>query len=238
LCDARPVQMNDLPEIAIFIAILALIVFIAVISHRMEKQRRAVLAAFARSQGLDYYPDRDGDFPEAQNHHWFNQGHSRYAKHRIEGIRDIRGERFVVKMGEYHWTTGSGKHKQHHSEGYLLIKPTWPALPNLLIRPETFFDKIGDALGFDDIDFESAEFSRKFMVKSTDKRFAYAVVHQRMMEFLMSDGGYSMDLNYGECLFRGLGSRPKPDDFHSALGWAERFFEQWPTHLVREVSGR
>jgi hypothetical protein len=230
--------VENLPSIAMFLVIAALVVAVAVISHRMEKQRRAVLAAFARSQGLEYQPERDGDFPEAQNHPWFNQGHARYTKHRIEGIRDIRGERFVVKMGEFHWTTGSGKHQQHHVEAYLLIRPTWPALPNLVIRPETFFDKIGDALGFDDIDFESAEFSRKFMVKSTDKRFAYAVVHQRMMEFLMSGGGYSMDLHHGDCLFRGLGHRASADDFHSALGWTERFFAQWPNHLVREVSGR
>jgi hypothetical protein len=230
--------VENLQAIGMFVGIAALVVVIAVISHRIEKQRRAVMAAFARARGLEYHPDRDSGFPEAQNHQWFQQGHSRYAKHRIEGICDFRDERFVVKMGEYHWTTGSGKHAQHHAEGYLLVRPTWPALPNLVIRSETIFDKIGDALGFDDIDFESAEFSRKFMVKSTDKRFAYAVVHQRMMEFLMSDGGYSMDLNFGDCLIRGLGSRPSPEEFHAALGWAERFFAQWPNHLVREVSGR
>jgi hypothetical protein len=230
--------VENLPSILMFVGIAALVVVVAVISHRIEKQRIAVMASFARAMGLDYFPDRDSDFPEAQNHKWFQQGHSRYTKHRIEGIREIRDERFVVKMGEHHWTTGSGKHKQHHSHGYLLIRPTWPALPNLEIRREHFFDKIGDALGFDDIDFESAEFSRKFMVKSTDKKFAYGVVHQRMMEFLMAGDGYPIDLNYGDCLFLGIGSRPSPDDFHAALKWAEQFFGQWPNHLVREVSGR
>jgi hypothetical protein len=223
-------------EVLMFVGIAALVITVAVINHRMEQQRRRVLAAYARSQRFDYYPDRDSDFPGAQNHKWFQQGSSRHATHRIEGIRDIRGERFVVKMGVYHWTTGSGKDRQNHAEAYLLVRPTWPALPNLVIRPETFFDKVGAALGFDDIDFESAEFSRKFMVQSSDKRFAYAVVHQRMMEFLLSGEGYPLDLNYGQCLFTGLGSRPSPESFSAALDWAERFFQLWPDHLVREIS--
>jgi hypothetical protein len=98
-----------------FVGIAALVVVVLVINHRLEQQRRAVLASFARAMGMDYLPEKDSDFHEGQNHSWFQQGHSRYTKHRIEGIRDIREERFVVKMGEHHWTTGSGKSQQHHS---------------------------------------------------------------------------------------------------------------------------
>jgi hypothetical protein len=228
--------MDSIGEYAIFAGICALIVVIAVISHRQAKERREGMSALARTLGLDFYPHPDSSFADARNHRWFRQGHSRVARNRIEGTREIRGERFVVMMGDYRWTTGSGKHKQHHAAGYLLIRPTWPALPNLVIRSETFFDKIGDAIGFDDIDFESAEFSRKFMVKSTDKRFAYAVVHPRMMEFLLDGKGYSFDLSSGECLFLGLGSRPSLAEFGNALEWAEQFFTQWPDHLVREIS--
>ena len=60
-------------------------------------------------------------------------------------------------------------------------------VPDLLIRPEGFFDKVAGAFGFDDIDFESEEFSRAFFVKSSDKRFAYDVLHPRMLELLMAE---------------------------------------------------
>jgi hypothetical protein len=228
--------LENVGEIAIFVAILGLIVGIAVISHRMAKQRREALAALAHSLGLSFYPDTDRDFKDRHTHRWFRQGRSQSARNRIEGFRDIRGQRFQVFMGDYRWITGSGKHTQHHNAGYLLIQPTWRALPDLVIRREHFFDKIGDALGFDDIDFESAEFSRKFMVKSADKKFAYAVVHQRMMEYLMAGEAYAIDLDDGECLFGALGSNPSPEAFRAALTWAEDFFAQWPDHLVRELS--
>jgi hypothetical protein len=57
-----------------------------------------------------------------------------------------------------------------------------------------------------------------------------------MMEFLLSGEGYPLDLNYGQCLFTGLGSRPSPESFSAALDWAERFFQLWPDHLVREIA--
>ena len=53
------------------------------------------------------------------------------------------------------------------------------------IRAEHWGDKLVQAIGFDDIDFESAEFSRKFFVKSPDKRWAYDVIHQETMDYLL-----------------------------------------------------
>jgi hypothetical protein len=219
-----------------FAGILAVVIAALILNARMERKRREELEQLARSLGLDFYPDEDDDFPEQRAHRWFKQGHSRSAKNRIEGMLDVGGQRMNVKLGDFKWVTGAGKHRQVHRHGYLLIIPAWRSLPALEIRPENFFDKVGDALGFDDIDFESAEFSRKFMVKSNDKKFAYAVIHPRMMEFLLAMDGHRIQIDEGECLFLDIGTSPSPDDFRAALGWSERFFGQWPAHLVQELS--
>src|SRR5208283_3583865 len=58
---------------------------------------------------------------------------------------------------------------------------------HLNIRPENILDKFTEAIGFDPIQFESAEFSRKFHVRCEDKKFAYDIIHARMIEFLMQD---------------------------------------------------
>jgi hypothetical protein len=42
-------------------------------------------------------------------------------------------------------------------------------------------------MGYDDIDFESHEFSRAFCVRSSDRKFAYDVCNARMMEFLLEN---------------------------------------------------
>jgi hypothetical protein len=56
----------------------------------------------------------------------------------------------------------------------------------MTIRPEGIFDKMKAAFGWDDIDFESAEFSKRFHVSARDRRWAYDVITPRTMEFLLA----------------------------------------------------
>lgn len=58
-------------------------------------------------------------------------------------------------------------------------------LKPLVIRPEHLFDKLIAVFGFDDIDFESKEFSSKFSVKSPDREWAQAVLHDQAIQFLL-----------------------------------------------------
>ena len=40
-------------------------------------------------------------------------------------------------------------------------------------------------MGFDDIDFESNEFSKRYSVKSKDKKFAYDFCNAQMIDYLL-----------------------------------------------------
>jgi len=91
---------------------------------------------------------------------------------------------------DYHYETHSTDSKghrrtNHHHFSAVILASALPLKP-LFIRAEGFFDKLTEFVGFDDIDFESAEFSRKFYVKAKDRRWAYDVIHARTMEFLLS----------------------------------------------------
>lgn len=59
--------------------------------------------------------------------------------------------------------------------------------PLLAISPERRKFTGGPRLEYDDISFESNEFSRKFRVKARDKKFAYDVCHPRMIDFLLAN---------------------------------------------------
>ena len=54
-----------------------------------------------------------------------------------------------------------------------------------------------EALGQDHITFESAEFSRKFRVRCLDKKFAYEICHQKMMEFLLANRDLTIEIKGG-----------------------------------------
>ncbi len=110
------------------------------------------------------------------------KGSRRRSRNLLEGV--YRG--YDVLYFDFLYDVQSGK--QSHTETVGLACARIPGVhwPDLTIQPEHVGHKVIDALGADDIDFESDEFSRKFWVRSDDRKFAYDVIHPRMMEFLLS----------------------------------------------------
>lgn len=166
----------------------------AVIGWVNEKKRREALAELARNQGWQYFPEKNH---AAARHYAFvnrlKRGDNRYLRHRFSGSRG--GEDFDAFEYHYQVTRGSGKNRRTTHYYFRVAALRLPRrFAELTVEPEGIMDKVAAALGFDDIDFESAEFSRKFRVLSPDKKFAYDVIHPRMMEVLMRRPGTLMEI--------------------------------------------
>ena len=235
--------MESMLPFIIIPAVLALIVFAAIAGHRAAKARREALSALAAERGWRFVPDRDRDHDDNFRHFSkFRQGSGRYAYNSVFGGYQIDGRDHPLKMGDFHYETHSTNSKgrrttHHHHFSYLLADVPFPGVPDLAIRPEGMFDKVGAFFGFDDIDFESAEFSDKMHVSSGDKRFAYDVVHPRMMEFLLSTRGPTLTLCRGHALVVASG-KWKPEQFLPYVDWLHAFFENWPDHVVADLKSR
>jgi hypothetical protein len=66
----------------------------------------------------------------------------------------------------------------------------------LSITRENIFTRLADHLGFQDINFESEDFNRKFQIKSKDRKFATDLIDARMMQWLLGeDKGWSFELS-------------------------------------------
>jgi hypothetical protein len=61
-------------------------------------------------------------------------------------------------------------------------------MPGLHVGKENILTRIGSAVGFADIEFESEDFNRAFRVKCDDAKFASDVLHPRAMEMLLQHG--------------------------------------------------
>ena len=167
---------------ALIPVIIVLFVGLLIYGIVAAAKRRKELQQWAQSHGLMYSQGKDRSF---DNRYSFfkclQHGRSRYAHNIITG----QWGGLEVTCFDYHYKTGSGKNESTHTfSGTILRSPIM--LKPLRLRREGIFDKIGEFFGVDDIDFESAEFSRKFYVSSPDKKWAYDVIHQRMMEYLLS----------------------------------------------------
>lgn len=225
----------------IFVA--ALVGIAAYLSHKAAEQRRRELAALAAELGWSFDPSKDSSHDDRYSQFEpFRKGHSRAAYNTLTGSLAIDGRPFPGTMGDFTYkvTTSNGKSTTTHTYNfsYLIVHLPFRAVPDLFIRPENFLDKFAAAIGFDDIDFESAEFSRKFLVKSPDKRFAYDVIHPRMMEFLMQSPGRTIDIERGCLCITSGGSRWSVPEFRANTAWISDFFDLWPDHLTAELDSR
>lgn len=106
-------------------------------------------------------------------------------------------------MGDFRYKVREGSGKSRHTRtykfSYLILHLPFVKLPSLLIRQERVFDRLAGVIGFDDIDFEPHEFSQRYYVKSDDKRFAYDVVHPRMMQCLLEANPPAIDIEHDRC---------------------------------------
>ena len=173
------------------VLVILFIVGMLVAGAFFAAKRRKELTTWANRHGMSFSSRKNSafghNFPSVR---CLNTGHSRYGTNFIQG--SWKGRDFIGF--DFHYTTGSGKNSQHHSLSGVVITSSIPLKP-LFIRPEGFFDKMTEFFGFDDIDFESAEFSKKFFVKAEDKRWAYDVIHTRMMEFLLTSPGVTIQFD-------------------------------------------
>jgi hypothetical protein len=216
--------------------VLAVIAVAAYFAWQAQKKRREALAAVAARLGWRFDSRRDRDHDDEYAHfEIYRRGHSRAAYNTLTGEVEIGGRRCPAKMGDFMYkiTTSTGKstHTKTYRFSYLILHLAYVGIPDLLIRREGVLDKIAGAFGFDDIDFESAEFSRRFCVKSPDKRFAYDVIHPRMMEFLLAGNPGAIDIEYGRCCLSDGRRRWEPQQFEANLAWLRQFFDHWPQHV-------
>ena len=141
------------------------------------RQKRTVEARSLELQMLagrlkfdDFNPNRNEAF--AGGWGFLNrlaQGTERYAFNILRGMYHEQ----ALFVFDYHYQTGSGKNKEEHNCTFL----------------------IAAAFGVgNEIKFESAEFSRKFCVRSPDKKFAYDVCNPQMIECLLANPGLQIEI--------------------------------------------
>lgn len=201
---------------------------IGVVVVWLSAKRRKELQEWARGAGLsfsasfdrhveDRYPDFD----------CLRRGHSRAAYNIASGSWNGR----PLETFDYRYVTGHGKDRTTHTFSAVVLGSQVPLKP-LYLRTENVFDRVTEFFGADDIDFESAEFSRAFHVRSPDKKWAYDVLHQRTMEFLLASPRFSIAFD-NRCAICWRGSRFDLPTRLEAIAVVEGILDRLPEYLIR-----
>ncbi|MBN2308416.1 MAG: hypothetical protein JXR94_05560 [Candidatus Hydrogenedentes bacterium] len=216
----------------LFGAFFLLVIVLGILGYLGEKKRREAFQRIAQELGLRY-TKRDASL--AQRYKFLDklrQGSNRYAFNILEG----QFEGYPVHAFDFHYETYSTDSKgrrqtDHHYFSFFLLEQE-RVFPELRIYPENILSRFGQMLGFDDIDFESIEFSKAFVVRSRDKKFAYDVCHTRMMEYLLRHRDISIEIEE-RCVSVSCPARLKPEQIPGRLRQLVEIRNLFPEYLYR-----
>ena len=178
----------------LIVAVLVIVAIGAFYSMIQARKRLEGLFELAQRLGLNFSAAEDYGLADRYGFlKQLAQGKNRYARNVLSGIY----QQNEVLAFDFHYETytqgKSGRQTHHHWFSFFIL--TLPGVfPDLTIRRENFFTRVAEVFGYQDIKFESAEFSKAFNVRSPDKKFAYDVCNAKMMEYLLANRDLSVEI--------------------------------------------
>jgi hypothetical protein len=223
------VHGEGMPIVTMAVAVV-IVALVAYLSYLASERRKKEWLALATELGCRFAPRDPFGTLSRSNYATFRTGHSRCVYNVMHGT--YRGRQ--MRCFDYRYTVGSGRSSHTYYETLVVVESPMPCA-QMLLRPEGFGDRLAAMVGFDDIDFESEEFSKRFYVRCDDKRFAYDVLHQRAMAYLLSCSPLPV-IESGAGAFlvgcAGAGQLPIPTGVRTLLETACDFLDMLPAYML------
>lgn len=202
-----PMARADL--LIVLLIVVGLVAF-GLLAFLSARERAIRIAQIAARLGLRYQADVRFD-RGLRNFEAMSPGNQPRIRNEIAGTYKGRD----VRAFDFRYTVQQGKSQSTRTRGVVLasVPVAWP---RVRIVPEHFGHKIAHAFGLEEVDFESQEFSDRFWVEASDRRFAYDLIDARMMEFLLAAPHSRWELQEGLLCAYEEGAW-KPEEFVGAL---------------------
>jgi hypothetical protein len=134
-----------------------------------QQKRTEAWQRVAEELGIPFVGRENGILGVCSSLKIFSRGHGRRFYNAIQGdAGDTR-----ITLGDYQFTTGSGKNRTTHVYTMCILESTSLCTPHCFLRPErAILDKLGAMLGGQDINFvDDPEFSNAYVLQG-DTEFA------------------------------------------------------------------
>lgn len=219
----------------VFIIVVGLFVAIAisaiVIGEVQKRKRARELREAADELGLAFHPDGNSTLESSMSrleHLRQGRGHV-YRNITIADTADVK-----ISIFDFQYTTGHGKSKRHHRQTVVGIESAKLRMPTFRARPEGFFDAIGGALGFQDIDFdEHPEFSKAFVLKSNSEEQTRNFFDPPLLDFFATRKGLYFEAQNQRFAYYKHRKRVEPTELRSSLEEGYRVFGALRDRLER-----
>jgi hypothetical protein len=223
----------------IFGSFIALMILLGTCSYKSNRARIESLMKLAADRGWQFRPDNDGTLWQRYQHFpTFTRGDNRVADNLLSGLLTVDDWSLPLVAGDYRYDTesGTGKNRRRttHRLGFLIVRFPVPVRSNITLRPEGITDRIAGAMGFEDIDFESAEFSKKFHVTGDDRKLVYDLFDPRMIEWLLTVRVPALTIAADEMCI--VGGRADGESLGRQIDFVREFVARWPGHVRQRLA--
>lgn len=207
-----------------FIAIAIAFISISII---LERKRAAAIQQLADTLGFAYQENPLAYLPDSiWSFALFNKGRqrTRRIKNLIQGTQNGA----TVSIGDYQYTSGSGKNKHTYRQTVVFIESDQLHLPSFLLTPENLFHKVGNLFGYHDIDFDTyPEFSNRYLLRGSDEDSIRHQFHDGILSFYQRQQGIYTEGLGNLLLYYQQQRRLAPKDWHTLLSQAMEAYEQF-----------
>ena len=175
--------MNYFPILFVGLLLLAMGV-VGYLAYRADRNRSEGMRRAAEEMGFEYAatasPGRRAPGP-VPGFHLFAQGRRPDVRNVLRG----RAGGLEVSVFDYAYVTGSGKSRHTWRQTVLAFEFDDPDLPGFSLRPERWFHKVGQWLGYKDIDFDAhPKFSKQYLLRSGEREDdVRALFTDRVLEY-------------------------------------------------------
>ena len=214
---------------------LVLATVLVVVGLIQAKKRREELSAYAATRGWTFVA-RDDSLVRRFSGAPFGRGHSRRATNVLLGVWDDRP--MVAFDYEYAETTGTGDDRSTTTYRYsVTVLNTGAPMPALSVTPQNIVSGFFGRLTNRDIELESEEFNRAFLVTCEHRKFASDVLHPRMMELLLGrpDLGWRFE---GDSMITVRRGQHDPAEVDATLAHLDAVVDAIPEFVWRDVRGQ
>jgi hypothetical protein len=167
---------------------ITIVLLVSAIAGYLSAKRKGEMVEVARRNGLEY-SDNDPFNCTRVAFPLFRRGEGRHAEHvmwREAPTGPVRGFDYSCWWEHRAQDGSTSRRYQHFTCALAFTNGSWP---DLSVHREGLLDRMVDTLGDTDIDFESEEFNRTFVVRCRDRRFATALIDPQMMATMLATRG-------------------------------------------------
>lgn len=219
--------MHQLGPVLAIGGMIALVGGIVWLAWYMEKKRREAMEAYAQTHGYQFEASAQQLIDELSMFKLFNQGRARTAKNLMRGSKDVGS----IRICDYQFTTGSGKHQQVHHQTICVLKTPGRQAPHFFLRRQrALFDALGKVFGGQDINFDDdPAFSKAYVLQcSGDENQLRGFMSPGLRDSLTRLAEHNLVMEVvGDTMVLHQGRRLKPEQLEGLVAHAVNIRRQW-----------